>query len=152
MTNNKILPLTKGYAYTITLDDMLHEDLKYIAAETDTTLSVVMRTLLRCMSAKIGEDFSAMTGPYFKEIVNLDSKIMQPDIDRLLDEGYYRNKEAAAYIGIAYSTLCAWRNVHTKRKSVCPIIPYTKIGRYVLYKKEDLDNYKNERTKNETPQ
>jgi excisionase family DNA binding protein len=48
---------------------------------------------------------------------------------------YLSPDEAGRYIQISPRTLAKWRCVGT------PNIPYTKVGRSVRYKLEDLDNY-----------
>jgi len=48
--------------------------------------------------------------------------------------------EAAAYLGVAASTLAVW--ACTKRYN----LPYIKVGRLVQYRRADLDNLLNERT------
>lgn len=45
------------------------------------------------------------------------------------------NRDAAAYLGVAESTLNNWR-WHGKRE-----LQYVKIGRIVRYKKSDLDEF-----------
>lgn len=44
-------------------------------------------------------------------------------------------KEAARYIGVAYSTLKTWASTHKER------IPHFKVGRKVLYSQSDLDEW-----------
>jgi len=53
---------------------------------------------------------------------------------------FLTNNEAASYIGVKPQTLMLWRM--TKRYQ----IPYTKVGRNVRYRREDLDAWLASRT------
>ncbi len=49
--------------------------------------------------------------------------------------------EASQYLGVTRDTLAVWRT--TRRYE----LPYIKVGRLVKYRKSDLDNWLNERTR-----
>jgi excisionase family DNA binding protein len=51
------------------------------------------------------------------------------------DKKYYSREEASAYLGLGTSTLAAWAS--NGRQD----LPYTKMGRMVRYRKEDLDAF-----------
>ncbi len=51
------------------------------------------------------------------------------------DKKYYSREEASAYLGLGISTLAAWAS-NGKQD-----LPYTKMGRMVRYRKEDLDAF-----------
>jgi len=51
------------------------------------------------------------------------------------DKKYYSREEAAAYLGLGTSTLAAWASNSSQD------LPYSKMGRMVRYRKEDLDAF-----------
>lgn len=51
------------------------------------------------------------------------------------DKKYYNREEAAKYLGLGVSTLACWAS--TGRQE----LPYSKMGRMVRYRKEDLDKF-----------
>jgi len=65
------------------------------------------------------------------------------NINSFLEERL-NNKEAARYMGIKPETLDVWRS--TGRY----LIPFTKIGRLVFYRKSDLDAFIDSRTRTQT--
>jgi excisionase family DNA binding protein len=47
----------------------------------------------------------------------------------------FTREEAAIYLGVSPLTLKTWASIKPKE------LPYRRVGRYVQYRKEDLDRY-----------